>query len=277
LNEVVPICPNFIKVVKIHPNDFDFIQIWIKFCIIHPDISERTKILMELFYIAHLWTRLFEVAHNWMKLLQIGKIRFDWWTSPKCFQLIQIFLFSPKFDWSFSHFPRFNWGCWTLPKCSYFTQMFLILPKTLLKLFNWPIFDEGCWNCHMIPVHSRAVFILPSRAKKNGKIVWDYFAVLVMIFPLIWLLFCLNWKIDTTSLACECSCILGPNNGQFFSVGDATASPCRTLMELTVKQHLRGLTFFHRKVLSEFSLNPILVMFLHEPRVRFALAQVSCD
>jgi len=42
--------------------------------IIHPDISERTKILMELFYMAHLWTRLFEVVHNWIKLLQIGKI-----------------------------------------------------------------------------------------------------------------------------------------------------------------------------------------------------------
>ena len=29
----------------------------------------------------------------------------------------------------------------------------------------------------MIPVHSRAVSILPSRAKKNGKIVLDYFSV----------------------------------------------------------------------------------------------------
>ena len=52
--------------------------------------------------------------------------------------------------------------------------------------------------------------------------------------------FALVWKIDTTSLTCECSCILCPNfenlflnNGQFFSIGDATASPasaCRTLM-----------------------------------------------
>jgi len=32
-----------------------------KTLIIHPDISERTKMLMELLYIAHLWTRLFEV------------------------------------------------------------------------------------------------------------------------------------------------------------------------------------------------------------------------
>jgi len=31
-----------------------------------------------------------------MKLLKIGKISFDWWTSPKCFQLIYMFLFSPK-------------------------------------------------------------------------------------------------------------------------------------------------------------------------------------
>jgi len=27
LNEVVPICPNFIKVVEIYPNDSNFIQI----------------------------------------------------------------------------------------------------------------------------------------------------------------------------------------------------------------------------------------------------------
>jgi len=91
----------------------------------------------------------------------------------------------------------------------------------------------------MITVHSRAVFILPSGAKKNGKIVSDHFAVLAIILPLIWLLFYF-WKIDTTSLTCECSCILCPNfenfcpnNGQFFSVGDTTtspASPCRTLM-----------------------------------------------
>ena len=111
--------------------------------------------------------------------------------------------------------------------------MFLNLPKTLLKLFSWPKFDEGCWNYRMIPVHSRAESILPSRAKKNGKIVSDYFAVLAIILPLIWLL-------DTTSLTCEISCILYPNfehfcpnNGQFFNVGDATASPaspCRMLM-----------------------------------------------
>jgi len=56
--------------------------------IIQADISKRTKILMELFYITHLWRRLLEVAHNWMKLLQIGKVWFDWWTSPKCFQFI---------------------------------------------------------------------------------------------------------------------------------------------------------------------------------------------
>jgi len=36
----------------------------------------------------------------------------------------------------------------------------------------------------MIPVHSRAVSILPSGAKKNGSTVSDYFAVdLVIILP----------------------------------------------------------------------------------------------
>jgi len=51
----------------------------------------------------------------------------------------------------------------------------------------WPKFDEGCWNYHM-----RAVSILPSGAKRNGKIVSDYFAVLAIILPSIWLLFCLS-------------------------------------------------------------------------------------
>jgi len=151
-----------------------------------------------------------------------------------------MFLFLRKFDWSFSHLPRLNWNCWTLPKCSYFTQMFLILPKTLLKFFGWPKFDEGYWNYHMIPVHSRAVFILPSGAKKNRKIVSDYFAVWSLLCHWFGYYFASVWKMNTTSLTCECSCILCPNfenfcpnNGQFFSVGDVTASPafpCRTLM-----------------------------------------------
>jgi len=46
----------------------------------------------------------------------------------------------------------------------------------------------------MIPVRSRAVSILPSGTKKNCKIVSDYFAVLGIIFPLIWPLFCLSWE-----------------------------------------------------------------------------------
>jgi len=37
----------------------------------------------------------------------------------------------------------------------------------------------------MIPVQSRAMSILPSGAKNNGKIVLDYFAVLSTILPLI--------------------------------------------------------------------------------------------
>jgi len=44
----------------------------------------------------------------------------------------------------------------------------------------------------MIPVHSRAVFMLLSGAKNNGKVISDYFAVLAIILPLIWLLFCLS-------------------------------------------------------------------------------------
>jgi len=44
-----------------------------------------------------------------------------------------------------------------------------------MNFFSWPKFGEGCWNYHMNPVHPRAVTILPSGAKKNGKIVLDYF------------------------------------------------------------------------------------------------------
>jgi len=44
----------------------------------------------------------------------------------------------------------------------------------------------------MIPVHSRAVSILPSGAKTNGKIVLDHFALLATVLPYIWPLFCLS-------------------------------------------------------------------------------------
>jgi len=63
-----------------------------------------------------------------------------------------------------------------------------------MNFFSWPKFDEGCWNYYMIPVHSRAVSILPSGVKKSGKIVLDYFTVFSTILPLIWPLFCLSWQ-----------------------------------------------------------------------------------
>jgi len=53
-----------------------------------------------------------------MKLLQTVKIWFDWWTSPKCFHFIWMFLFPHKFEWSVCHLPRFNWSYWTIPTCS---------------------------------------------------------------------------------------------------------------------------------------------------------------
>jgi len=72
--------------------------------------------------------------------------------------------------------------------------MLLILPKTWMKFFSWPNFDEGCCNYHEIPVQSRKVSNLPSGTKENGKVVSDYFAVLAITLPLIWLLFCLIWE-----------------------------------------------------------------------------------
>ena len=141
-----------------------------------------------------------------------------------------MFTSSPKFEWSFSHLPRFNWSCWTIPKCSWFTQMFLIFPKTWMKFFSWPKFDEGCCNYHTIPVHSRAVSISPSWAKTFWTLFYGWFGNY----------FTLLGKIDTTSLTCESSCILcpnvenfWPNNGQFFSIGDTTASPYHALMTST--------------------------------------------
>jgi len=120
------------------------------------------------------------------------KIWFDRWTSPKYFQFITMFLFSHKFDRSFSHLTRFNCSCCTLPKCSYFTQMFLILPKTLSKFFSWLKFD---WRLLELPYDSSSLkgsVNVAIRSKKNGKIVWDYFAVLAIILLLIWLLLCLS-------------------------------------------------------------------------------------
>jgi len=52
-----------------------------------------------------------------------------------------------------------------------------------MNFFSWLKFDEGSWNYQMIPVHSRAVSILTSGAKKIGKIVLDYFAVMAIILP----------------------------------------------------------------------------------------------
>jgi len=139
--------------------------------------------------------------------MQIGKIWFDWWTSSGVSSLSKSFLFSPKFDWSFSHLPKFNWSFCTLPKRTDFTQMFLILPKTLLKLFDWPKI-EGFWNYRMIAVHSRAMSTLPSGVKKIGKTVSDFLPFYLLFCHWFGYYFALVWKIDTTSLICECSCII---------------------------------------------------------------------
>jgi len=52
----------------------------------------------------------------------------------------------------------------------------------------------------MIPVHSRSMFILLAGAKKNGKIVSDYFANLRLFCRWFGCYFASFWKIDTTSL-----------------------------------------------------------------------------
>jgi len=148
-----------------------------------------------------------------------------------------MFLFSPRFDWSFSNLPRFNWGCWTLPKCSYFTQMFLILPKIWMKFLVCPNLMKAAGITTWFQFTHGQCGVYFAIGAKNDKMVSDYFAVLAIILPLIWLLLCLSLENRHYLITCECSCILCPNfenfcpnNGQFFSVGDATASPCCMLM-----------------------------------------------
>jgi len=189
------------------------------------------KIGMKLFEVSPKWIKLFEITQNWIKMFHLARI----WMKlllfgQSWFSLLEFTQIFPIYGNSF-----------------YFTQIWMKLSnftQNLNEAFCWPKFDEGCWNYHMIPVNSSQVLILPSGAKKNGKIVSDYLAVFVMILSLIWLHFAFVWKISTTSLTCECSCILCPNfenfcpnNGQFFSVGDATASsasPCHTLMTTSI-------------------------------------------
>ena len=72
-----------------------------------------------------------------------------------------------------------------------------------------------------------------TRGKKDRQIVWDYFAVWPIFCRWFGYSFALVWKIDDASHTCEGSCTLYPNfenfcptNSQFFSIGDATASPC---------------------------------------------------
>ena len=146
-----------------------------------------------------------------------------------------MFLFSPKFEWSFSHLPRFNWGCWPLPKCSYFFHMFLISPKTLLK-FGPSLMKTAGISTWFQFTQGQRLF-----CRQGQKILVSILPFRPLFFRWFGCYFASVWKIDTTSLTCECSCILCPNfenfcpnNGQFFSVGDATASPtspCCTLMD----------------------------------------------
>jgi len=87
-------------------------------------------------------------------------------------------------------------------------------------------FTQGqCLFCHQ-----------GQKRQNNLRLFCSFFIIL----PLIWSLFCLILENRHYLITCECSCILCPNfekfcpnNGQFLSVGDATAypsSPCRMLV-----------------------------------------------
>jgi len=77
---------------------------------------------------------------------------------------------------------------------------------------------------------------------------------------------------DTTSLTCECSCILCPNfetfcpnNGQFFGVGAATtspASPCRTLMTIAELYHWWQNTNYFSVFLIESAQHVMLILWI---------------
>jgi len=85
----------------------------------------------------------------------------------------------------------------------------------------------------MIPVHLKGRVCFVMKSKKEWQNTLRSFCRFGHYFAS-------TREIDTASLTRECSCILCPNveyfctnNGQFFSFGDATASPaspCHTLM-----------------------------------------------
>jgi len=144
-----------------------------------------------------------------------------------------MFLFSPKFDWSLSHLSKFNWSCCTLPKCSYFTQMFVILPQTWLKFFSCPnsMKAVGITTWFQFTQGQCLFYHHDQKRKSKKRTFW------LLFYRWFGYYFALVWKIDTTSLTCECSCILCPNMANFSALGNATASPaspCRTLMRTSV-------------------------------------------
>ena len=190
------------------------------------------------------------------------------------FQFAQMVLIVPKFEWSSSNYPNmikavgicpvflnvcnFKWSGCILFKLEWSC---LKLPKIEWRCSTWPEdewsccclsrVDLVCWKLlKLFPIHGN-VFNFTQIWIKLSQFAQILLRLLKLIFA-IWLLFsrwfgyyfALIWKIDTTSLTQECSCILSPNfenfcpnNGQFFSVGDATASPAspfRTLMDLII-------------------------------------------
>jgi len=123
--------------------------------------------------------------------------------------------------------------------------MLLILPKTLFKFLIGPNLMKAAgiatwfqftqWQCQFC------------HQGQKRMVVWDYFAVSLRLFCR----FVHYFAVDLFTILpqfgnytlphyMECSCIFCPNfenfcpnNGQFFSFGDVTASPaspCRTLM-----------------------------------------------
>jgi len=114
--------------------------------------------------------------------------------------------------------------------------------QLLLIYFNVSNFTQNLNEFLVRPNFMKAVGITTRSSSLKGSV---YFAIRgkkkyqnsLRLFCRLGHCFALVGNIDTTSLTRECTCILFPNNGQFFSFRDATASPaspCRTLMPLFI-------------------------------------------
>jgi len=143
-------------------------------------------------------------------------------------------------------------------KCFYFhlnlNESFLISPGLIEAVGPYPnarkslkcfqIYPKLEWKCLVGPKLIKAVAITTWFQFTQRQFLFCYqrqkeWQKNLRLFCRFGHCYALVGKIDTISLTCECSCILCPNvenfcpnNSQFFSIGDATASPASHAIRL---------------------------------------------